>query len=121
MSERRLYPRLKKQTSVTVKVQSAPDARELEGKSFPCYSVNVSLNGLLLSVDNDVPVGSYLELYIQSEKCWHAGTVVRTSEVQKDNLEQQKAYFVGIEFDSETSSRSDAWRLAISKLQDEED
>ncbi len=88
MSERRLYPRLKKQTSVTVKVQSAPDARELEGKSFPCYSVNVSLNGLLLSVDNDVPVGSYLELYIQSEKCWHAGTVVRTSEVQKDNLEQ---------------------------------
>ena len=116
MPERRLYPRLKKQTSVTVKVQSAPDARELEGKDLPCYSVNISLNGLLLSVDNDVPVGSYLELYIQSEKCWHAGTVVWTSEVQKDNPEQQIAYFVGIEFNSVKSPQSNAWRSAILKL-----
>ena len=120
MSERRHYPRLKKQTNVTVKVQSAPDAPELEGKNFPCYSVNVSLTGLLLNVDKNVPVGSFLELFIQSEKCWHAGTVVRTSEVIRDDQEQQKTYFVGIEFDAATGSQSDAWKSAISKLQIEE-
>jgi hypothetical protein len=121
MSERRHYPRLRKKTSVTVKVKSAPDARDLEGESYPCYTVNISLDGLLLSVDYNIPVGSFLELYIQSEKYWHAGTVMWTSEVLKDDRKQQKAYFVGIEFDSATGSRSDAWRTAMFKMQGDED
>lgn len=80
MHERRNHPRIRETAVVTVIVDSAPEAPELEGKVFPCRLQDISIGGMKLWVDVPVPVGATVELEIvfnhSSEKYRQFGMVV---------------------------------------------
>ena len=91
MKEHRRDPRAEEYADVSIKIQSAPEARGLEGKVFRSYSEDVSLCGMRLDVDMPVPIGALLELDIvlhnSPKKYHHLGNVVWADVVDDDNLE----------------------------------
>ncbi len=60
MHEHRRDPRIEEHADVSVKVQSAPEAQDLEGRIFPFHSEDVSLSGLRLDVYIPVPICALL-------------------------------------------------------------
>lgn len=117
MEERRNYPRAQEIADVTVRVQSSPEATELEGTEFSCQSSDVSLEGVMLWIDIPLRIGSFLELVIifndSTEKYWHTGNVVWVNE----GIEFP-GYHTGIKFDTIDNPQFSSWQERISKLLD---
>jgi hypothetical protein len=113
MQERRNHPRAQEKADVTVRVQSSPDARDLEGRVFSCHSIDVSLRGLKLWVNIPVPIGAILELEIVfdhlSTRFQHMGNVVWlwTDEGLTD------WHNIGIKFNTSANPQFDSWRSAF--------
>jgi hypothetical protein len=111
MQERRQAPRIFEETGIMVKIQSAPDAREIEGKSLPFNPRDISLEGLQLKVDCPVPVGSLLELKVMfndhPDKFWHTGNVIWNNEA---------THMVGVKFNLADNPQYISWKEAISRL-----
>ncbi len=120
MNEHRRDPRIKEHADVSVKVQSAPEIRELEGRIFPFHSEDVSLSGLRLDVDIPVPIGALLELEIMlhtsSMKYRHLGNVVWADAIDDDNLEHGCWHEMGIKFRTQSNPQFDSWAKAVSNL-----
>ena len=111
MNERRQAPRINAETNILVKIQSAPAARYLEGKSLPANSTDISLGGLCMQVVLPIPVGALLELKItfqdSSERFWLTGIVVWNN---------PRTSTVGIRFNMADNPQLNAWKQAISRL-----
>ncbi len=120
MYEHRNDPRIEEHADVTVRIQSAPDARGLEGRVFPFHTEDVSLSGLRLDVDIPVPIGALLELEItlhnSSMKYRHLGNVVWTDVVDDDNLEGGSRHEMGIKLHTHSNPQFDSWVTAVSNL-----
>lgn len=78
-------------------ILEAPDAKELEGRTFFCPTADVSISGVRLSLHRDIPAGSQIELRIAFKEPLrafrHRGRVVWSQEVG-----QKHPHAVGIEF-----------------------
>ncbi len=116
----RRNPRKEEHADVSVKIQSAPEARGLEGKVFPSYSEDVSLCGMRLDVDIPVPIGALLELEIMltnsPTKYRHLGNVVWVDAVDDDNLEYGCEHEMGVMLHIESNPQFDSWTTAVSNL-----
>ncbi|MBN1557965.1 MAG: PilZ domain-containing protein [Lentisphaerae bacterium] len=64
MNENRLEPRVVETNPVTVTVESAPDAPELENQAFQCSTYDLSVHGLRLALPSALPVGAKLRLEV---------------------------------------------------------
>jgi len=111
MQERRLRPRITEAVGITVKIQSAPQARNLEGKDLLFNSEDISLEGLQLSVETPVPVGALLEFKIifndSPINYWHTGNVVWNDASSKK---------IGVKFNITENPQYTLWKDAVSKL-----
>ena len=116
MDDHRKFSRAQEKADVSVRVQSSPEASELEDRVFSCRSFDVSLGGIMLWVDIPVPVGSLLELEIvfnhSSDRYWHVGNVVWVGEVEGSPYR----YHIGIRFDTVENLQFSSWQSAVSKL-----
>ena len=120
MYEHRCDPRIEEHADVSVKIQSAPQARGLEGRVFPFHTEDVSLSGLRLDVDIPVPIGALLELEIMlhnsSMKYRHIGNVVWTNGIDDDDLEDDSWHEMGIKLHTQSNPQFDSWATAVSNL-----
>jgi len=109
--ERRREPRINAATHIHVKIQSAPGAHELEGRTIPTKSTDISIGGLCMKLEFPLPAHSFLELQITfldtTERFLLTGSVMWTD---------PKTHIVGIQFNLANSPRLDAWKQAFARL-----
>ncbi len=78
--DRRLHPRTMCRNRVAVTVISAPEAPQIESRTYYCWTHDLSASGLRFSVHTKVPVGAILKLEIifdtPREVFRHIGKVV---------------------------------------------
>ena len=118
--DRRQYPRVPERSRVTVTVLSAPDAPEIESRSFFCWTSDLSVGGLKFCVHSPVPVGSLLKLEVRLENPFemflHFGKVMWEQEIKDEDL---VSVWLGVRI-SETlggEARMAVWRRCLeSKL-----
>ena len=120
MREHRVTTRIEEHTDVSVKFQSSPEERSLEGKVYPFHSLDVSLHGVRLEVDIPVPIGALLELEIRlhntRKRYRHVGDVVWADAIYDDDMEDSNLHDVGIRFHTNTNPQFDSWTRAVAAL-----
>ena len=111
-SENRQFKRLEERNRVTVTVLSAPEAPDIERKSFYCWTHDLSAGGLKFCVHSHVPMGATLKLEVAfkepRETFLHIGQVMWEQEYEEDGI---LSSWLGVKF-SETAggdARSELW------------
>jgi hypothetical protein len=121
MNDKRKNRRVPEKADVTIIVKSAPQARDLEGRIFPSSSVDISLSGLQLTVETDVPVGAGLELKVMFShltlEYWHRGVVIWNDKHTADS-NAEADHTIGIKIDTMEEGRFYSWYSAIKELFD---
>ncbi|OGT73616.1 MAG: hypothetical protein A3I78_06475 [Gammaproteobacteria bacterium RIFCSPLOWO2_02_FULL_56_15] len=119
MSDLRQNPRIPENADVSVRIESSPEARNLEGRVFISNSIDISLGGLQITVEFPIPVDASLELKVtfhsSSKTYWHKGIVIWDDELDSHGKEY-KMHRVGVEFNTLDNPQFFAWRAAISEL-----
>lgn len=115
-SENRQFKRLEERNRVTVTVLSAPEAPDIERKSFYCWTHDLSIGGLKFCVHSHVPMGATLKLEITfkepRETFMHIGRVMWEQEYEEDGI---LSSWLGVKF-SETiggDPRIALWAAAL--------
>jgi len=112
MHDRRHEDRIQGKAAVTVKIQSAPHAPDLEGRAVLSDVQDLSVDGLQLSVARPVPVGAMLEFKITLDgvdtKFWHIGHVM---------WHDPASGRVGIQFNNAANPQFSSWRDAVVLMQ----
>ena len=89
-TNKRQFERLKERNRVTVTVLSAPEAPEIERKSFYCWTNDLSVAGLKFCVHTHVPMGAILKLEVAfgepTEVFRHIGQVMWEQEFDEDGI-----------------------------------
>jgi len=120
MTEQRKEPRIPEETNVTVVIESAPGAPDLEGMVFPSSSVDISLQGMMIIVENPVPEGSLLELRIMFSHLtmdfWHQGVVIWDREWSGNETGGKPLHKIGIQFDSRNNPQFNSWHTTVDKI-----
>ena len=113
MKERRRHPRLKEETTVEVTILSAPDVPALENRSFTCSTLDMSLYGMRLSLDQPVPVGETLELRLASRNptgtFWHIGRVMWSKQSERDKAR----HLIGLQFTKTPEATLVEWEKSL--------
>lgn len=121
MNEKRKNQRVPEKADVTIVVKSAPQALDLEGRIFPSSSIDISLSGLQLNVDSDVPVGAKVELKVMFShltlEYWHSGVVIWNDKHDKEKYDDAE-HAIGIRIDTLENGRFFAWYSAVKDLFD---
>jgi hypothetical protein len=96
--ERRAHERVAQKGYISVTVESAPDAPNLEGKVFRCTTRDLSAGGLLMVVHSRVPIGTTVRVHVvftdPEAEFEHIGRVAWVKSVHEDFLE---SHSIGIE------------------------
>ena len=89
-TEKREHNRLEERNRVTVTVISAPEAPEIERKSFFCWTHDLSVGGLKFCVHTHVPMGALLKLEVvfadPPEEFRHIGQVMWEQEFEEEGV-----------------------------------
>ena len=113
MKERRRHPRLKEETTVDVTILSAPDSPARENRTFTCSTLDMSLHGMRLSLDQEVPVGGALELRLSSRNptgtFWHIGRVRWLRRSERDKA----CHLVGLQFTQTPEATLVEWEKSL--------
>ena len=120
MVEKRSHPRITEDADVAVKIKSAPEVRDIEGKTFSCCTTDMSMRGVQLKSNVDIPIGTLLELDIMfkhtSKYYIHMGNVVWKTEISDDESGGKPYYNVGIRFNELSNPQSKDWIKAVTNL-----
>ena len=89
--DKRKTPRIEEKSKVTVTVLLSPEAPEIEGKSFYCWTRDLSEGGLKFAVHSHVPIGALLKLEIEfldgpKVEFQHNGNVMWEQEFNEDGI-----------------------------------
>ncbi len=122
MHELRHDTRIEEYADVSVKFQSSPIARNLEGRVFPSHSLDVSLHGMRLELNAPVPIGALLELEVRLHnsrtRYRHVGDVIWAEEIdeEEDDEMPRNLHDVGIRFHAHANPQFSSWATAVSHL-----
>jgi Tfp pilus assembly protein PilZ len=109
MEERRRYRRVREEDSVVIVVLYAPDARDLENKTFFCSTQDISYDGLRFRIYRAMPVGAVLQLLVAvmdpPRAYKHVGTVIWSEEETKDHH-----HTIGVKFTKTPPDVLRAWQ-----------
>jgi hypothetical protein len=115
-SENRHFKRLEERNRVTVTVLSAPDAPDIERKSFYCWTHDLSAGGLKFCVHSHVPMGAVLKLEVAFRKpndtFLHIGQVMWEQEYEEHGI---LSSWLGVKFTETTGgeARSKIWASTL--------
>jgi hypothetical protein len=114
MIYRRAYPRISEEAEAIIKVLTAPEDQELEGRLLSGVTLDVSTCGLQLHGNAPIPVGSILEIDVvwkrPTKTIQHIGRVVWL----KENEDDAHSCNFGVKFIRTPDSSLAAWRAIIS-------
>ncbi len=89
-TDKREFDRLEERNRVTVTVLSAPEAPEIERKSFYCWTHDLSVGGIRFCVHTHVPMGAILKLEVvftePHEIFRHIGQVMWEQEFEEEGI-----------------------------------
>jgi hypothetical protein len=98
-TNKRKHDRLEERNRVTVTVLSAPEAPEIERRSFYCWTHDLSVGGLKFCVHTHVPMGAILKLEVAfkepAEEFRHIGQVMWEQEFDEDGI---LSSWLGVQF-----------------------
>jgi Tfp pilus assembly protein PilZ len=63
--DKRVHPRVESHNRLFTQVVSAPDAPDLVGTTVSCSAVNMSIGGLQFRTQEELPVGTLLDLWVE--------------------------------------------------------
>ena len=110
----------RKKANVSVMIKSSPEAEDLVGRIFFCHTKDVSIGGIKLLVDIDIPCGAILELGIifsnSPERHWQMGNVIWCDGCVDESLEQGNWHNIGIRFDTDANPKFNSWIETVIKL-----
>ncbi|MEE8378843.1 MAG: PilZ domain-containing protein, partial [Gammaproteobacteria bacterium] len=108
-------PRIQEKSYVYNRVRSSTEALDLVGRIFSCHSSDVSLEGIKMHIDIELPIGALLELEIVFKdspgRFLQIGDVIWCDGFVDESLEGCW-YDVGVKFKTVTNP----WKRAVSKL-----
>jgi hypothetical protein len=111
----RKSPRIQEKANVYSRVQSSPEALDLTGRIFSCYSSDVSFEGIQMCVDTEMSCGAILEMDIifsnSPGRLLQIGNVIWCDGFVDEILEGCY-YNIGVRFETVTKP----WEWAVSKL-----
>ena len=118
MSESRKEPRIEEHADVSIRVRTAPEATNLEGKVFPSHSEDISMSGMKLCVDMPVPVGAVLDLEVMLKNSpltyeMIANVIWADS---NDDEESESNGEVGVILNINSNSQKASWNAAVAEL-----
>lgn len=110
--ERRKHERLSLEGPVFVKILSSTRDESLRGKTLYCSTKDLSLGGLRVHSEHDIPIGCTLHLWVGLSDS--PGTYMMSGRVawQKDD---GASYVVGIEFVNVENDELAAWKEMVSQ------
>ncbi len=115
-TDKRKFDRVEERNRVTVTVLSAPEAPEIERKSFYCWTQDLSVGGLKFCVHTHVPMGAILKLEVTfegpEEAFRHIGQVMWEQEFDEQGI---LSSWLGVQF-TETlggEPRLACWRTIL--------
>ena len=121
MNEKRKNQRVPEKADVTIVVKSAPQALDLEDRTFPSRSIDISVSGLQLIVNTDIPVGAKVQIKVMFShltlEYWHSGVIIWNDKYDADKPDTDE-HTIGIRIDSLEDGRFFAWYSAIKELFD---
>ena len=97
MQERRRDKRIDERKQVAITVLAAPEARELEGRTFFCPTEDLSVSGLRLKVHAAIPKGAALALRVAFASPLKAFRLIGRSAWSRDTDEGSLCE-IGVEF-----------------------
>ena len=121
-NERRGHPRVARSERLFVQVAACSGAPNLAGATLRASTADISASGLRLLLDQEVPVGCSLELWVKVEG--RPGTFLLTGEVRwTQPTGRPGAHFVGVALAGGGSQDSQRWRelLTLALLEDSRD
>lgn len=114
--ERRKHLRVRHRSEVHVKLYTVSGYVDLADKTLRCHTEDLSIGGIRLSSDVEIPVGCYIEMSVHIENppkvFTHRGEVRWVAA----DIEPDK-YSIGIEFQAASDGEHAAWRELVDKLQ----
>ncbi len=115
MDDKRKHPRIPYDTAVHVKLYQVYGQADLAGKNLFCTSSDISINGIRLTVDRELPVGTALELRVAiidpPTAFAHLAQVRWIREVA------DKKFHVGVEFTGASQVHMSAWHNLVKHIQ----
>lgn len=115
MDEKRKHPRFTYETAVHVKLYQVYGQADLAGKNLFCTSSDISVSGIKLTVDRELPVGTALELRVAiidpPTAFAHLAQVRWIREIAP------KKYHVGVEFTGASQAHLAAWHNLVRHIQ----
>lgn len=112
--DERSTPRLAKDVTIFIQMQSASTGRQFEEDILICKSVDLSVHGLQVALDRSIPEGRILRLCLDIKN--KAPIFVVAEVIWLLEGEDSKDYHVGFKLlDSKGSDLAD-WQQAISEI-----
>ncbi len=115
MDERRKHPRIPYDTAVHVKLYTVYGQEDLSGKNLFCTTSDISVNGIQLTVDRPLLVGTSMELRVAIIDPPTAFAHLAQVRWAREVGPQQ--YHVGVEFTGASTERMEAWNNLVRHIQ----
>jgi hypothetical protein len=113
-SDRRAYPRLHEKHKVSVAIVDCPGDKALQGRTFSCATMDLSVGGLQFFSRRAIPVGTMVQLSVKMtrplEVFEREGKVVWSRQTASD-----KKLVVGVHFTDRSREVLAAWRRMLAR------
>jgi len=117
-SERRINPRLMRDDRLFIQILAASENPELVGCTLTCSALDISREGIRLGVDNEAPVGSEIELWVDikgnANKYYLNGFIKWCYELDSDSAE----FELGIELNDKDLTDFRVWQEMVDELEE---
>ncbi len=112
--ERRKEPRLQRKEKLFAKILSSPTHPSLKSNVQACFTDDVSRGGLKIQLDQAVPIGCLLDLWVSMSS--RPGTFLLTGEVKWLKQEgDEGAFCAGIAIQERPGDDFSAWAATLSE------
>lgn len=117
-NERRDNPRLMRDDRLFIQVLAASEKPELVGATLSCTTVDISRQGIRLGVDQEAPVGSEIELWIDIKgmagKYFLNGYIKWCYELDSDST----PFELGIELVDKEMTDYHVWQSMVDEMEE---
>ena len=116
MKDHRSEPRVIESVPIAVTVLSSPKLPEIEHRTFPCATHDLSVRGLNFALHSALPIGAVIHVEVAltapADTFRHRGRVVWTHHTQKDIV---LSYRSGIRITETLDHRTADWAEAVER------
>lgn len=112
--EQRATARLAREERLFVRIVSSHPSKVLEGKTIRCSTQDLSAGGVRLCLDEAVPVGTLLQLWIKVAD--YPGTFLMNGLIRWVREKSPRAFLVGVELRDEPNDDTIGWQRMVADV-----